>query len=414
MSGTDVLKLAPPSTPPSTAAPRNDLRVLFFVEGFTDIRFVVGLSEICDLTMAVPAREYQQSGLKGRVENSGARVRVDEIAGGRLGFQARSVPYLWRVAPEFDVILSQEMLRGSLSATTVGALRGVPVVTYMAIAPLEYFRCRRERGQIGPMKSWAGETAIRACMGINGRLATRCLALGPYLREVAARWCARTDIGLYYGVDVNRFRPADAVERAALRRRFNLPADKFLIILSSRVSHEKDPETVLRAAALARQRGLDVVLLNLGGGYQQFLDLPMALGIRHAGSWVLGRPAVHPMKELPDYLRTADAVVQGSLAEGLGLSPLEALACATPVVATAVGGMAMHLQGYAQLTARRDADAMAAAFLAIGADPDAARAQARRGREYVCRQWSRTKAFNDLARILADVAAPLNPAPSRP
>jgi hypothetical protein len=25
------------------------MRVLFFVEGFTDIRFVVGLSEICEL-----------------------------------------------------------------------------------------------------------------------------------------------------------------------------------------------------------------------------------------------------------------------------------------------------------------------------------------------------------------------------
>jgi hypothetical protein len=32
--------------------------VLFVVEGFTDIRFVVGLSEICDLTMVVPARAY--------------------------------------------------------------------------------------------------------------------------------------------------------------------------------------------------------------------------------------------------------------------------------------------------------------------------------------------------------------------
>jgi D-inositol-3-phosphate glycosyltransferase len=204
------------------------------------------------------------------------------------------------------------------------------------------------------------------------------------------------------------------VERAALRRRFNLPADKFLIVLSSRISHEKDPETVLRGAALARQRGLDVVLLNLGGGYQQFLELATALDIRDAGTWVLGRPAVHPMKELADYFRAANVLALASLAEGAAFSTLEALACATPVVATAVGGMAMHLQGYAQLTARRDADAMAAAFLAIAADPDAARAQARRGREYVCRQWSRTKAFNDLARILADVAAPLNPAPSRP
>ena len=43
------------------------LRVLFFVEGFTDIRFVVGLSTICDLTMVVPARAYEHSSLRARV-----------------------------------------------------------------------------------------------------------------------------------------------------------------------------------------------------------------------------------------------------------------------------------------------------------------------------------------------------------
>ena len=38
------------------------MRVLFFVEGFTDIRFLIGLSEICDLTVAVPSRAYRSSG----------------------------------------------------------------------------------------------------------------------------------------------------------------------------------------------------------------------------------------------------------------------------------------------------------------------------------------------------------------
>ena len=91
------------------------LRVLFFVEGFTDIRFVVGLSEICDLTMAVPAQAYESSSLKARVIESGARLSVREIPGSRLAFQARSLTYLWREARKFDVILSQEVLRGSLT-----------------------------------------------------------------------------------------------------------------------------------------------------------------------------------------------------------------------------------------------------------------------------------------------------------
>lgn len=389
-------------------------RVLFFVEGYTDIRFVVGLSEICDLTIAVPARAFEESALRARIAASGARVRVHEIAGGRAAFQLRSLAYLWRAVPAFDVVLSQEMLRGSLNATLVGALRGVPVVTTMALPPLEYFRCRRERRQIGVLATWAGEAVIRTLMTVNGRLATRCLALGPYLEQIARRYCAATEPGYYYGVDVATFQPARADERAAIRRRLDLPLNAFVIILASRISHEKDPETVLRAVAAARARGLDAVLLNLSGGYEEFLALARSLSLADSSKWVLARPAVHPMTELADYMRVADALVQGSLEEGLGLSPLEALACGVPVVATKVGGMGAHLGDYATLTARRDSRAMTNALLKIAGNPEAARVQARRGREYVCREWSRDKAFRELERSLADaVLCAANNAPQR-
>jgi glycosyltransferase involved in cell wall biosynthesis len=381
------------------------LRVLFLVEGFTDIRFVVGLSEICDLTMAVPQRAYVESTLKERVAGSGAQLAVHEIRGGRLAFQARSFAYLWKVARNFDVILSQEVLRGSLNATIVGAARGVPVVTTMALPPIEYFRCRRERGQIGAGATWVGELAIRTMMTINGRLATRCLALGPYLERIASEVCPRTETGYYYGVDVDRFRPAGEEERWRIRARLRLPEHRFLIVLASRISHEKDPETVLQAVAVARASGLDAVLLNLGGGYQEFLALAGSLGIADADSWVLGRPAVHPLRELADYFRAADVLVQGSLEEGLGLSPLEALACETPVVATAVGGMAAHLGPYAALTPRRDPEAMARAILEVEANPCQSRIKARHGREYVRWYWSRERAFRELKRTLFAVTA---------
>jgi len=395
--------------------PGSRLRVLFFVGGFTYIRFVVGLSAMCALTMAVPAGAYVESTLKERVKESGARLKVHEIEGDRLAFQARSFAYLWEVAPNFDVVLSQEVLRGSLNATIAGVCRGVPVVTTMAISPVEYFKCRRERGQIGAAASWAGETVIRALMAINGKLATRCLALGPHLCDVSSRVCARTEMRYYYGVDTEHFRPADDEVRARLRRRVGLPADAFLIVLASRISHEKDPETVLNAVALARTRGLNAVLLNLGGGYEDFLALARSLGISEKEEWVLGRAAAHPMRELADYFRCADLLVQGSLAEGLGLSPLEALACDTPVVATDVGGMAAHLRPYARLTPRCDANAMAQAILDVAADPAAARDHARRGREYVRANWNRERAFRELHRSLAlaagfQLAAPVEEA----
>jgi len=43
---------------------------------------------------------------------------------------------------------------------------------------------------------------------------------------------------------------------------------------------------------------------------------------------------------------------------------------------------------------------MADALVTIAARADAAHEQAQRGREYVCREWSRTKAFTELRHSL--------------
>jgi glycosyltransferase involved in cell wall biosynthesis len=128
------------------------------------------------------------------------------------------------------------------------------------------------------------------------------------------------------------------------------------------------------------------------------------MGLPGVDDWVAARPAVHPMHGLADYYRAADVLAQASLAEGLGLAPLEALACGVPVAATAVGGMALTLAGRGRLSPRRDAPAMAEQLLWIAAHHDEARAQALAGREYVVREWNRTKAFGDLRRVLEDVA----------
>ena len=164
------------------------MKVLFVVEGFTDIRFVTGLSEICEFTMVVPSRHFRESSLAGRIQQSGISVNADKLPGNRLQYEARCCRYLWRKAREFDVILAQEFLRGAFNACMVGAVRKTPVVTYLCIAPIEYYCCRRKRGQFGAIKAMAGESLIRTLMMINGKLATRCAALGPYLMDLSSRY----------------------------------------------------------------------------------------------------------------------------------------------------------------------------------------------------------------------------------
>ena len=378
------------------------MKVLYFCEGFTDIRFVVGLSARCDLTMVTPEWEFRSSGLADRIVHSGARLTVDEIPGRRPAFQVKSLVYLLRNVRKFDVVLSQGMVRGAVNATLAGALMGVPVVTYLAIAPVAYWRCRRERRQIGPLKAMAGEAFIRSCLTVAGRLGTTALAMGPFLVELVRAYSPHPAIGYYYGVDVQRFKPVDFEQKMLLRRRHDLPLGKFVIFFSSRISHEKDPETALRATAMARARGLDAVLVNLGGGFKDFLKLAGDLGLSDAQRWVIGRPAVHPMQDLCQYFQAVDLVVQASLAEGSGMSPLEALACGTPVVATNVDGLAVQLKGIAQLTPRRDVEAMADAILWVARNRERAAEQAMKGGEYVRATWQHEKAFADLMAVLEE------------
>jgi glycosyltransferase involved in cell wall biosynthesis len=393
------------TTVSAAQAASSPLRLLFFVEGFTDIRFIALLSELADVTVCAPEREYRSSGLDRRVAELALPIKLALISGGRALFQWRSLRWLWANASRFDVIIAQEVQRGALNANLAGRRYRVPVIIYMGIAPLAYFRCRRERREIGPGAAMAGAALIRALLWLNGKLATRCLAMGPYLHDLARRYCARSEVGLYYGVDTERFRPANAVEREALRTRLGLPTDRFLVFLSSRISHEKDPETVIRAVAEARARGLNAVLLNLSGGWREFRELARRLRPADRCEWVIARPAVHPMHEVFDYFRAADAVVLASLAEGAAYSTLEALSCATPVVATAVGGMAVQLNGYARLVPRRDATGMADELIWIAQHPVEARGQALKGREYVMREWDRRKAVADLRRTLDEVVA---------
>jgi len=376
------------------------LKVLYFCDGFTDIRFVAGLAERCDLTLATPAWEFRSSGLDKRIAEAGITVNVDEIHGRRPAFQWNSLRYLVRNARRFDVVLSQGMGRGSLNSTIVGRVTGVPVVTYESVAAVPYWRCRFDRGQIGLVHAVAGEAFLRTCMAVSGRLAITAVGLGPYLVKIVRQYSSHAVEGRYYGVDTSLYKPVDDERRRALRQAHDLPQRAFLIFFSSRISHEKDPETALVATAKARESGVDAVVLNLGGGFKDFLALARNLGLHDADRWVIGRPAVHPMKDLCEYFQAADVVVQASLEEGAGMSPLEALACGTPVVASNVGGLAAILKGVAQLTRRKDAKAMAGAIVWTARNREAAAAQALKGRAYVEANWRADKAFGELMAVL--------------
>jgi len=146
----------------------------------------------------------------------------------------------------------------------------------------------------------------------------------------------------------------------ALRHRFDLPTERFVILLSSRISHEKDPETVLRATALVRAKGLDAVLINLGGGYRQFLDLARELSLPEAERWVLW-----PSRGSPDG-RIWRTIFGRWTPSRRHRSPKDSASqrsrrwrAARQWSRRRSGEWRLSLTGFARLTPRRDAEAMA-------------------------------------------------------
>lgn len=135
-----------------------------------------------------------------------------------------------------------------------------------------------------------------------------------------------------------------------------------------RLDPRKGIETSVRALAqLPPEAGLDVV----GRGddsHQRHLEAVAAeLGVRDRV-----RFAARPRSELAEVYAAADVVLFPPVwEEPFGLVPLEAMACATPVIATGTGGSAEFLVDgvNCQLIPPGDPDALAAAVRRLAGDP---------------------------------------------
>lgn len=84
-------------------------------------------------------------------------------------------------------------------------------------------------------------------------------------------------------------------------------------------------------------------------------------------------------KELVGFYTYADMLVHPSLAEGFGLTVLEAMACGTPVLSSSAGSLPEVLGDAGILFAPRDAEALARSILTVSASEDLRRDMRRKG-----------------------------------
>ena len=145
------------------------------------------------------------------------------------------------------------------------------------------------------------------------------------------------------GVDLQTFSPADG--KAAARNRLNIAPDAIMLTFVGRVQPHKGPDVLLKAAAEMilhtphLRAKLAVVIIGGASGSINELEKIKALAkflkIEDVTHFI--EPVSREV--LPDWYRASDLVCVPSYSESFGLVALEAQACGTPVVATAIGGL---------------------------------------------------------------------------
>jgi glycosyltransferase involved in cell wall biosynthesis len=132
----------------------------------------------------------------------------------------------------------------------------------------------------------------------------------------------------------------------------------------------------------------DVKLVLIGGSYPGFRDPGLRREDLSPGVRLMGYV---PEKDLPGLYAGALALVIPSLYEGFGLPVLEAMACGTPVVASAGGALSEVVGEAGVLVNPYDTREIALAIGGLIADHRFRKELSRRGREWSIRfSWART------------------------
>jgi glycosyltransferase involved in cell wall biosynthesis len=209
-------------------------------------------------------------------------------------------------------------------------------------------------------------------------------------------------------IDMTRFRPPSASERAALRVRHGIADGQVVCAFVGRLSREKGVMELMEAWAQINPHGRAVLLIagpdmdghtwNVGPAARDFVTA-RGLGdsVRFLG----------PTNDVPSIMQAADVAAQPSHFEALGLSAIEALACGAPVIASGVGGLLdfVHDDENGLLCRPRDPADLARCLDALITDRDHRERLAARARSSVEAEYDERAVFGrftNLVRTLAE------------
>ena len=143
---------------------------------------------------------------------------------------------------------------------------------------------------------------------------------------------------IMHGIDTDSFAPSP--DRAALRQALGLPVKATLVGCYGRIRAQKGTDAFVEALLPIMHENPDVVGLVMGRATEKYAEFEKGLKERVQAEGLADRilflPEV-PVGDMADFYRVLDLYVAPQRWEGFGLTPIEAMACGVPVVATRVG-----------------------------------------------------------------------------
>jgi D-inositol-3-phosphate glycosyltransferase len=313
----------------------------------------------------------------------------------------------------YDIVHANFFMSGMIAQHLKQAL-GIPfVITFHAL------------GQVRRLAQGAADAFPPARVRIESLLMTQAD------RIIAECAQDRQDMEQLYGASPGRidvapcgFDPEELwpVEQLEARRMLGLAPGRFTVLQLGRIVPRKGVDTVIQATALLRDlRAIDAQLLVVGGevdaGGREGPEMARLRALAHR----LGIAAhVHflgqqPRAALRHYYGAADVFVTTPWYEPFGITPVEAMACARPVIGAEVGGIKSTVVdgGTGFLVPSRDPQAVADRLATLHANPQLARSMGEAGLRRAYRHYTwRTVAHQVAAVYTAVLAEARSPVPT--
>lgn len=210
------------------------------------------------------------------------------------------------------------------------------------------------------------------------------------------------------GVELDIFFPATRGERNLLRRRFNLPNDRLVVIFPSKLAPHKGTRYLLQWIEACK----DVHFLIVGNLHRLPVihkrELEETLNSRSNVTWIRGCSRT----EMPDYYRAADVcLMPGLWREGFSMAAIEAMSSGLPLIASKSGFYPEVLRNeYNGFLCRQEyllQDVMNA-ICRFQDDPDLLTSMSRNARIYAEKRLAREKVLSNFDAFLDGRYANIN------